>query len=98
MPSYELLEIKKSKKPGKKMEAIFLNLDTDRTKTVAFGAKGMSDFTQHKDTDRKQLYLARHRARENWNNPTSAGSLSRWILWNKPSLRSSIADYKRRFF
>jgi len=41
--------------------------------------------------------MNRHRTRENWNNPMSAGSLSRWILWNKPTLKASISDYKRKF-
>jgi hypothetical protein len=27
----------------------------------------------------------------------SAGALSRWILWNKPTLAASIKDYKKRF-
>jgi hypothetical protein len=31
------------------------------------------------------------------NDYMSAGSLSRYILWNKKPLRESIADYKRRF-
>ena len=57
----------------------------------------MSDFTRHKDSARKQRYIARHSRRENWRDPTSAGALSRWVLWNKPSLRESISDYKRRF-
>jgi hypothetical protein len=34
---------------------------------------------------------------ENWKDPTSAGALSRWILWNKPTFKASLADYKRRF-
>ena len=25
----------------------------------------------------------------------SAGALSRWILWNKPTLKASIDDYKK---
>jgi len=66
-------------------------------KTIHFGAKGMSDFTKHGDIARKKRYLARHKPRENWSVPDTAGSLSRWILWNKKSLKSSIADYKRRF-
>ena len=66
-------------------------------KTIHFGASGMSDFTKHKDPARKQRYIARHAKHENWNDPTSAGALSRYILWGKPSLRESIADYKRRF-
>jgi len=96
---YDLVTIKRAvDHPQKKMVAIFEDVDTGRRKHVYFGSQGMSDYTRHKDPQRKQLYLQRHRARENWNNPLTAGSLSRWILWNKPSLRASIADYKRRFF
>ena len=29
-------------------------------KTVAFGARGMSDFTIHKDEERKNNYVGRH--------------------------------------
>jgi hypothetical protein len=46
---------------------------------------------------RKQAYLDRHRTNENWNDYMSAGSLSRWTLWNKKTLSASIADYKKRF-
>ena len=84
--------IKKSTKKGKKLMATF-----DDKKTIHFGAEGMSDFTIHKDPKRKERYLKRHEKRENWNNPQSAGALSRWILWNKTSLKSSIEDYKKRF-
>lgn len=64
---------------------------------IQFGAKGYTDYTLSKDKKRKELYLARHESRENWNNPFTAGSLSRWILWNKPTLQASIRDYKMRF-
>jgi hypothetical protein len=94
---WKLLSIKKSTRSGKKLMATFENLQTGRTKTTHFGAAGMSDFTKHKDEARKQRYLKRHRARENWNDPTTAGALSRWILWNKKSLTASKADFKRRF-
>jgi hypothetical protein len=77
--------------------AVFANCNTGRMKTTHFGAAGMSDFTLHKDPERKQRYLARHMKNESWNDPVTAGSLSRWILWNKPSLSASIADYKKRF-
>ena len=62
-----------------------------------FGAAGMSDFTKHKDEERKKSYLSRHKARENWNDYMSSGSLARWILWNKPTLEASINDYKKKF-
>lgn len=94
---YILIKIKTSDKKDKKLMAIFYNEQTKRYKTTHFGAKGMSDYTLHKDPERKKRYLDRHRKNENWNNPTSAGALSRWVLWNKPTLEASIADYKHRF-
>jgi len=63
---------------------------------VKFGAVGYTDYTKSHDDERKRLYLIRHR-HENWNNPKTPGALSRWILWNKPTVAESIADYKHRF-
>lgn len=88
--------IKKSTNPKKKYMAVFTE-NGKKVKTTHFGSAGMSDFTKHKDEERKKRYLDRHRKNENWNDKFSAGALSRWILWNKPTLRASIADYKRRF-
>ena len=76
--------------------AVF-TLDNRRTRTVHFGSAGASDFTQHRDPVRKQRYLARHAPREDWDEPTTAGALARWILWNNETLRESVADYTRRF-
>ena len=70
----------------------------DGTKrTMRFGASGMSDFTKHRDEARKQRYLDRHRVREDWNDPLTAGFWSRWLLWNKPTIAQSLADLKERF-
>ena len=91
------VEIKKSTNPNKKMMAVFYNSDGKKIKTIHFGAAGMSDYTQHKNEERKSRYIARHSANESFNQPMTAGALSRWILWNMTSLRSSIADYKRKF-
>jgi hypothetical protein len=74
----------------------------DGTKTK-FGATGYMDYIQYYKQDklkakvRKQAYLVRHRSNETWNDRTSAGALSRWLLWNLPTLEQSIADFKRRF-
>ena len=84
--------IKPSKKPDKKFDAII-----DGKKTVSFGSSKHSDFTQHKDPARKQRYLNRHKARENWADPTTAGSLSKNVLWNKPSITSSVKDMDKQF-
>lgn len=92
-----LKAIRKSRKPEKKFDAVFMKPDGDEI-TRSFGARGMSDFTKHKDVTRRARYLRRHRgAKENWNDPTTPGALSRWILWNQPTLRGSIRDFKRRF-
>lgn len=95
---YKLIEIKESTRKDKKMMAVFFNKKTNRNNTVHFGARGMSDYTIHKDPERKQRYLQRHKTNENWDDPVTAGALSRWILWNKKSLRNSIADYTSRFW
>ena len=93
----KLVSIKKSTRPEKKYMATF----NDGTVTH-FGAAGMQNYggvgnERHLSKERKKRYLSRHRKRENWNDPKSAGALSRWILWNKESLRASITDYKKRF-
>ena len=69
------------------------------TRTVHFGADGYSDYTIHKDPERKQRYINRHKAKENWGKSgiNTAGFWSRWILWNLPSLTGSINDTKKRF-
>jgi len=66
-------------------------------KQVSFGDPDYQDYTQHHDVKRKTLYINRHRSREDWNNIYTAGFWSRWLLWNKPSLNSSISDIEHRF-
>ena len=93
----KLVKIVKSPKHEKKYRAHF----SDGTHTD-FGAKGMQNYggvgkERHLDKERKKRYISRHKSRENWNSPKTPGALSRWILWNKDTLRKSIADYKKKF-
>ena len=88
--------VDRSKAKGKKLRATFTYSDGSR-KTTNFGGAGYEDFTIHKDPMRKKRYLDRHQRREDWNDPTSAGALSRWILWNDESLSESFEDYISRF-
>lgn len=88
--------ITKSESRNKKMKAVFTHKNGEK-QTIHFGAKGMSDYTKHKDEERKQRYLARHKKNEDWSNPTTAGSLSRYILWNKTTIASSVEDFKKKF-
>ena len=86
------ITIKPSKKSDKKFDAVI-----DGKKTVSFGAKGYEDFTKHKDPERKELYLKRHKARENWNDPTTPGALSKFVLWNKQTISASVKDMNKHF-
>jgi hypothetical protein len=91
------IEIKPATQKGKKLQAIFYDSNKKKIQTIPFGSAGMSDYTLHKDPKRKERYLDRHRAREDWTKPNNAGSLSRFLLWNKTTLDSSIKDYLKRF-
>ena len=68
-------------------------------KTIHFGARGMSDYTKHKDSARKQRYIDRHARHETWSKSgiNTAGFWSRWLLWGKPTLAASIANIEKRF-
>jgi hypothetical protein len=99
----KLLRIKKSHKSEKKWDAIF---DKDgKEKTIPFGQKGYGDFIIFNKTKgktraitHKKNYLKRHSGMgEHWNRPDTPGALSKWILWNKPSFKASVADFKKRF-
>jgi len=98
-----LLGITKSDKPEKRLKATFCKCKVKNEckgsnhKVVHFGQKGGSTYIDHKDDQKKENYLKRHRVNENWKDPTTAGALSRWILWNLKTLSASIADFKKRF-
>jgi len=88
--------LRRSRNPEKKWDAVFEK--EGKEKVVSFGAKGYSDFTKHKNTTRKARYIKRHSGMgEHWNKPDTPGALSRWILWNKPSLKGSLRDFRKRF-
>ena len=83
----------KSKKPDKQYDARI-----DGSKTVGFGQTGASDFTKHKNPDRKEAYLARHKNNEDWikSGATTAGFWSANFLWNKPTVKASVDDLNKR--
>jgi len=91
------VQLTKSDIKGKKYTAIFFDDSRRKIKTTHFGSAGMSDYTKHKDDERKELYLARHSANEQWNDYMSAGSLAKHILWSKPTISASYNDYIKKF-
>ena len=70
---------------------------------IHFGAKDFEDYTTHKDIKRKERYLKRHNAiklkdgTKAVDNILSPAWLSRWILWNKPTIQQSLKDIEKRF-
>jgi hypothetical protein len=86
----------KSDKPEKKYYII-----TKDNKRVYFGQASASDFTIHKNEERKNRYILRHEKNESkfWDksglDTPSFGDL--FLLWNKPTIKSSYEDIKKRF-
>jgi hypothetical protein len=92
----ELKSIKRADDGKHKYVATFIR--DGREFTTRFGAVGMSDYTIHHDPERRARYLNRHKGNEDWNEPTSAGSLSRHLLWGpSTSFSENLRLYKRRF-
>ena len=90
----KLISITKSKRTGKKLQATFeIN---NKKKIVHFGSKGMGDYTLHGDIKRRNRYIFRHYKDLKTNDPSRAGYLSMFVLWNKKSLQASIRDYRIR--
>lgn len=85
------VSITPSKKEGKKYTAIFYDDNKKKVKTTHFGSAGMSDFTKHKDPERKKRYIDRHKKRENWTDTgiLTAGWWSRFLLWSEPSMTAA---------
>ena len=86
--------IKRSNKPDKKFDVVI-----DNKKIVSFGFKNMSDFTLHKDPERKARYIARHKSNEDWakSGIKTAGFYAKHVLWNKPTLQASVNDLNHRY-
>ena len=72
---------------------------TKSEKKIYFGQANASDMTQHKDEARRQRYIKRHEKNEVWSKSgiDTAGFWSYWLLWNKPSIKESYEDIKKKF-
>jgi hypothetical protein len=94
------LKVKNSKSKNKRYTAYFYYYDSlgnKITKKVHFGLKGGNTYIDHQDNIKKINYIKRHKKNEDWSNPFTPGALSRYILWNKPTLESSIESFKNKF-
>lgn len=98
MPEKKLLKLYKSTNPNKKFDIYVYNKKTGRVKKISFGARGMSDYTIHKDKDRRERYRNRHRS-DRINDPFSPGFWSWHVLWGTSTdkqkcLEGVIRKYK----
>ena len=67
------VQIINSTRKEKKLMAKFYDDDRNKVKTTHFGSE-MSDYNKHKNDERKQLYISRHKSNENWDDYTTAGA------------------------
>jgi len=97
----KLISIKPATNGKNKYTAIF-EKDDGKKKTTHFGAKGMNDFIIYSKQgkaiadERRKLYIGRH-SKEDHTDPTKAGTLSRYILWEFSSFDKAVASYRKRF-
>ncbi len=98
----ELVKIVKAMDGKHKYTAIFdIN---GKEKHTSFGAEGYGDFIIFSKKEGKESglrhrenYVRRHTKDLRSHDFTKAGALSMFILWgNKPDMKASIKDYKRR--
>lgn len=88
----KFLKLYKSTNPSKKFDVYLYNNDTNRIKKVSFGAAGMSDYTIHKDKDRRERYRNRHK-RDKINDPYSPGFWSWHVLWGNSTSKTKCLEY-----
>jgi hypothetical protein len=89
--------LEKSDNKKHKYMVHFINPKTKKLNTIRFGASGYDDFIISKgNEDKKKNYIKRH-SKEDWSDLEKAGTWSRFLLWNKKSLKASIKDMGNRF-
>lgn len=82
---------------GKHKYLIKIETPKGTIKKIRFGAKGYSDYTKHGDVERKKRYIARHKKNEDFDNMYKAAFYARWVLWNKKTIKASLADIKKKY-
>jgi hypothetical protein len=87
------MKIQPSTRKGKRFMVTFSN-----GVTTHFGQAGGKTFIDEGDKAKRDAYLKRHKAREDWNDPYSAGALSRWLLWgDSTDLETNHRSFMKRF-
>ena len=81
----------KSTRKGKRFTAVFDD------KKVHFGSKNGNTYIDHGDKTKRLNYIKRHQVNENFDDPFSAGSLSRWLLWGESTdLYKNLKEFRKK--
>ena len=101
---YKFLKLQTPNNDKYKYEAVFINLETNKEKKVPFGAAGYNDYTIYYKTKgkeeadkHKERYIKRHDKREDFEDAITAASLSRYVLWQEPTIGAGLRYYLKRF-
>ena len=70
---------------------------TNKNKKIYFGAAGYEDFTTHKDEERKQCYIVRHKKNEDWTDINTPGFWSYHYLWEFPTKKAAYENIKKKY-
>jgi len=92
------LVVSKGTAKNKKWKAEFFDDKGKRIKVSQFGDSRYSDYTIHKDKERRERYRSRHKVYLKNQNYMSPAFLSYYILWgDSQSLKTNISNYKKKF-
>lgn len=87
--------ITRSNNPKKKYKVVVT--DGKKKKTIHFGQAGANDYTLTGDDEAKYKYIDRHKKREDWQNPFTAGFWSLHTLWSDKTIKSSLNKIKNNY-
>jgi hypothetical protein len=103
----KLLRVVPSATREKKYDAVFRLAEGGaadaREKVVSFGGRRENgvpydDYLNSGNRMKREAYIARHRVNEDWTDPMSAGTLSRYLLWgDSRKMSENLRAYRRRF-
>lgn len=86
------MKILTSNLPTKRYVAVF-----DNGLKTHFGQPGGYTYADGASEETRKAYIARHKVREDWNDPYSAGALARFILWEHRSIKKAVEEFNKRF-
>ena len=84
--------LEKSLRVDKKFRAtIIYDVDGEtKHRIINFGDNGYLDYTIGASEEQQRAYVQRHKSKEDWDDPFTAGFWAYWFLWRSPSKRENL--------